>query len=684
MARRIALKTTLVTGLLTLSIAASAGATPVVTVQNGNDAGAGSLREAIKDVDSGGMIVIPASVGTISLASQLKIERSMTIEGAGAAQTTIDAGPNSRGFFVSGAPTVTIEGVQVANGSLETAGPAASGAGIDQVGGSLTVADSLIVGNKVDTGAAGTSHGGGIAAEAGATSLTLRNTIVSDNVIIGQNDRGAGVFVEGPSLMVEGGSIKGNTSEGQDMFGGGLYFKGTKASLSHVSITGNEVRTNTDVNVLGEGGGLAIQGGTGNTLEGLTIAGNRVVMNQPGAEGDFATHGGGGVIGGTGTAIVNTTVSGNTVTESIKKDGHAYGGGLFTGETVRIVNSTLAANTVNGEGEAVTTEGGDLYAVGKVEVENSIFAEGAVRGGGQNCAVAPAGELISLGGNIDSFIQCGFGAPGDRSSIDPGVGPLGENGGPVETMALLPGSPAIDAATAAGCPATDARGVLRPAGAACDIGAFEVATPSAVTEAAGDVGPDRAALTGVATNPDLAGGTVAFQYGTGTGYGSVTAAQSIGPTTRGAPFSVSLTGLKPGATYHYRILVTNAVGTAAGADRTFTTQSPPAVVPVKEPPPRVRASLSIKRLAGLRFRVHCASAPCIGKVVATARSGKHTVVVATAKLRLAAGATKKLSLRLSRAGKRLVAPPGRLSLVVKASLAGGKGSVPRPLRFKLR
>jgi hypothetical protein len=82
--------------------------------------------------------------------------------------------------------------------------------------------------------------------------------------------------------------------------------------------------------------------------------------------------------------------------------------------------------------------------------------------------------------------------------------------------------------------------------------------------------------------------------------------------------------------------------------------------------------------------VHCASAPCVGKLVATARQGKHSVVVAKAKLKLAAGATKKVPLKLTRIGKQLVARPGKLPLVVTATLAGGKGSVPRPLRFKLR
>ena len=53
------------------------------------------------------------------------------------------------------------------------------------------------------------------------------------------------------------------------------------------------------------------------------------------------------------------------------------------------------------------------------------------------------------------------------------IEPLADNGGPTSTHALQPTSPAIDAADGAACPATDQRGVARPQGAGCDVGAFE-------------------------------------------------------------------------------------------------------------------------------------------------------------------------------------------------------------------
>jgi cysteine-rich repeat protein len=71
--------------------------------------------------------------------------------------------------------------------------------------------------------------------------------------------------------------------------------------------------------------------------------------------------------------------------------------------------------------------------------------------------------------------------PTDITGVDPLLGPLADNGGRTRTHALLPGSPAINAGhpgTPANgdaiCPTTDQRGVVRPVGPACDIGAFEL------------------------------------------------------------------------------------------------------------------------------------------------------------------------------------------------------------------
>jgi hypothetical protein len=84
------------------------------------------------------------------------------------------------------------------------------------------------------------------------------------------------------------------------------------------------------------------------------------------------------------------------------------------------------------------------------------------------------GSVIDLGGNMSSDGSCNFTATSSRNNLDPMLGPLADNGGPTPTMALLPGSPAIDFGVAQYCAATDQRGEPRPMGAGCDSGAYEV------------------------------------------------------------------------------------------------------------------------------------------------------------------------------------------------------------------
>jgi hypothetical protein len=82
--------------------------------------------------------------------------------------------------------------------------------------------------------------------------------------------------------------------------------------------------------------------------------------------------------------------------------------------------------------------------------------------------------VTSLGYNLEDGTSCGLTATGDLVVADAMLGPLQDNGGPTETHDLLPGSPAIDAGSM-DCPPpdTDQRGVARPQGAGCDIGAVE-------------------------------------------------------------------------------------------------------------------------------------------------------------------------------------------------------------------
>jgi hypothetical protein len=101
----------------------------------------------------------------------------------------------------------------------------------------------------------------------------------------------------------------------------------------------------------------------------------------------------------------------------------------------------------------------------------------------ENCQTAGAADINSAGHNLADDGTCLLEGPGDQPDTDPGLGPLGKNGGPTATMALSYGSPAVDQGTADGLTA-DQRGRRRPVdlssianasgGDGADIGAFEL------------------------------------------------------------------------------------------------------------------------------------------------------------------------------------------------------------------
>lgn len=546
-------------------------ATVAITVSNINDHGPGSLRQAIADAVSGETIVVPAGVYKLTT-GELRIVKSLTITGSGAAGTIIQAGFQSRVFHTSGpASEITIAGVTISDGETRPAPGAqlAQGGGVFNDDATLTLAHDVITGNIADgdgaatTGAGGTAEGGGVYSGREAT-LHLLDTEIRSNSASAVGSPGH-----------EGGSANGGGAK----IVGSFTIGGTTVEDNRADARGGQGPSNAKQSGgFSFGGGLdAEPPGAGSQLSSSTLDANVADASAGPGGADGLGIGGGAFLESDDGPLpaIDVTITGNIARAST---GGSEGGGIYfagTGQVLTLTNSTLSANSTTGQG-------GNIYDDnGTIAMGNTVVSAGVANPGSENCA-APA---VSLGHNLDSHDQCGFRAAGDLIDKDPVLGPLQNNGGPVQTLSLSPGSPAIDAGAASACPAVDARGVLRPAGGGCDIGAFELATPAATTGQPTMIADRSAVVSGLASNPDLAGASAVFQYGTTTDYGASTPGQPVGPTTAATQLTAPLAGLPPATTYHFRIVVTNPAGSAAGTDQTFTTQPVPA--PGSQPtPPR--------------------------------------------------------------------------------------------------
>jgi hypothetical protein len=182
------------------------------------------------------------------------------------------------------------------------------------------------------------------------------------------------------------------------------------------------------------------------------------------------------------------------------------GGGIDNEGELSLVNCTLAENSANGGAGSVGggASGGAISNRGSASLVNVTLSDNSVQSGVGTSVFgappAPLGSTISGnatltntilfcligqtnvsgvindgGHNISSDGSADFASPSSRNNRDPLLAPLADNGGLTPTMALLPSSPAIDAGDDSACPPTDQRGVTRPQGLACDIGAFELA-----------------------------------------------------------------------------------------------------------------------------------------------------------------------------------------------------------------
>lgn len=409
-------------------------------VPDGCNAGDCSLREAIVGANATpGTDTIALPAGTYnrtlagsqdedaSAAGDLDITESVSINGEGAEATIIDAANLGRVFNVLSG-TVTISDVTIQNGY-------SSGSG-----GGISVLDSLSLTNSIVSGNTSEESGGGIYLV--GNDLTLTDSVVSGNTAF----NGGGVNISSGDALVTGTTISSNTATAD---GGGIVSSGYLTFIKG-TVSGNATGN--------RGGGLYLYG-SASGITNSTVNGNTALI-------------GGGIVASSWAQITNTTVSGNTAVDS--------GGGIVKsfGDTAWIVNSTVSNNIADsGDGGGVVNTGGVL------NLANTIVAANSDANGDPECF----GALTSFGHNLIETVSSGCSIGGDGTGNIVGqeanLGPLTINPpGTNQTHAIFAGSPAIDAGSLTepgsgwddACEATDQRGVTRPQGAACDIGAFEV------------------------------------------------------------------------------------------------------------------------------------------------------------------------------------------------------------------
>jgi predicted outer membrane repeat protein len=396
------------------------------SASNLNDSGAGSLRQAILDANGapGADVVNFAVDGSIVLGSTLPPitdPAGLTIDGMGRSITV--SGNNAvRVMIIEAGAQLNLRHLTVANGWVDSLSE--DGGGIENLG-SLNINGCTFADNRA-------AFGGGINNDG---ILTVTDSRFTGNYA-GWVGGGINSLFSSNStkLTVTNSTFFGNLAFD---FGGG--------------IAGGEVVSNSTFsnNSATWGGGIYVV----DTVTNSTFTGN---------------HGSsvGGAIREVGT-VSNSTFSSNSA---------ASGGAIYNADTV--INSTIYSN-ISFEGALVSSASSPIHLANTILANNTGLAENT----GGDCA---AGTAVSPSGvNLVQDGSCGASSdPVHFIVADPNLGPLADNGGPTQTHALLPGSPAIDTGDNSICAAQpvnnlDQRGVARPQGVFCDIGAFELAqTPT--------------------------------------------------------------------------------------------------------------------------------------------------------------------------------------------------------------
>lgn len=312
---------------------------------------------------------------------------------------------------------------------------------------SLTLTESTVSGNFT-TGSA--SRGGGISA-GGEASVLLEASTVSNNGTSGTNSGGGGISTTNGNVVVLSSTISGNSTDGSFSGGGGI-----RTSTGDVTLQNSSVSANSTSELSSSGGGI-------DAGQGDFTASNSTISDNVALRGD-----GGGIFSFSGTVTLqSSTVSGNLGLE---------GGGVHArGGVLTLTDSTVSVNVAAAGGGVVVNH--PLSTVSPANFQNSIVAGNSDNGSAPDVRLDADKELAinhSMIGVADGLTLVGDSYLTGTVLIPlaPVLGPLADNGGPTQTHALLPGSPAFNAGSST--MAFDQRGVPRERIGATDMGAYEV------------------------------------------------------------------------------------------------------------------------------------------------------------------------------------------------------------------
>ncbi|MFZ6722550.1 DUF4347 domain-containing protein, partial [Undibacterium sp. Ji49W] len=389
-----------------------------IKVTNLNDSGAGSLRDAVAASKGDGFadtIVFDPALFASGAATLTLTGGAINVDSTnnGDALTIVGAGENL--LTISGNNSSPIFTSVATFGSPNTSALSISGMTLSNASGAygaiaMMYSGSLTIDHVALRNNNSTSKGAGLVFyDAGAT-VSISNTTIANNTATAtySSGNGGGAYVNAANVTISSTTISGNAAS-NGRYGGGISVTaGTIATLTNLTISGNSAGKAGDNS--GGGGGISLSGPGAKTLTNSTIVGNSFVG------GNSAAIGGGGLYvtqnGGVVT-LTNTIIANNSSTNNLSADDDVFIGTL----TTLTGSNNLIVSTVGTTGSGSNTTTGTITTLGSA------------------------------------------------------LGALTNNGGAVQTIAILSGSNAINAGTSAGAPATDARGFGR--GGSTDIGAYE-------------------------------------------------------------------------------------------------------------------------------------------------------------------------------------------------------------------